>query len=103
MMALSNLLLHNLTRHDLKDLAATFVSRRSTYPTLEPWPHWVHYRAPRKPVHCPPNTFGFIGEYGPTDCDWMVPNWESIWLSTHGCDGKNSGAAPRLVRLATTS
>lgn len=40
---------------------------------LEPWPHWVHYRAPRKPSHCPPDTFGFIGKYRLTDCDWIVP------------------------------
>ena len=40
---------------------------------FEPWPHWIHYRAPRKPHHCSPESFGFIGKHGATDCDWMVP------------------------------
>jgi hypothetical protein len=40
---------------------------------FERWPHWVHYRGRGKPVHCPPDTFGFIGKPGLTDCDWMIP------------------------------
>ncbi len=40
---------------------------------FEPWPHYVHYRGRGRPVHCPPDTFGFIGKPGPTHCDWMVP------------------------------
>lgn len=44
---------------------------------IEPWPHWVHYRGGRA-NYCPPDTFGFMGEGGPSDCDWMVPG-------THEC------------------
>lgn len=43
---------------------------------LERWPHYAHYRVRHgrgTPHHCPPDTFGFIGSYGPSDCDWIVP------------------------------
>lgn len=40
---------------------------------FERWPHYVHYRGRHKPVHCPPDTFGFIGKPGPSHCDWIVP------------------------------
>lgn len=42
----------------------------------EPWPHYVHYRARHgrgSPHHCAPDKFGFMGKYGPSDCDWIVP------------------------------
>lgn len=39
---------------------------------MEPWPHYVHYRG-RKPNYCPPDTFGFLGQDGPSHCDWIVP------------------------------
>lgn len=38
------------------------------------WPHYVHYHSKYSRVnYCPPDTFGFIGERGLTDCDWAVP------------------------------
>lgn len=40
---------------------------------FERWPHYVHYRGRGKPIHCPPDTFGFIGKPGPSHCDWIVP------------------------------
>jgi len=40
---------------------------------FERWPHYVHYRGRGKPVHCPPDTFGFIGKPSLTACDWIVP------------------------------
>lgn len=39
---------------------------------MERWPHWVHYKG-RRPVYCPPDTFGFIGRPACNHCDWMVP------------------------------
>jgi len=39
----------------------------------ERWPHYVHYRGKGKPNYCPPDTFGFLGKPGPSDCDWIVP------------------------------
>jgi hypothetical protein len=41
----------------------------------EPWPHFVHYRG-RSANYCAPDAFGFLGKYGPSACDWMVPGTE---------------------------
>lgn len=57
------------------DTGRAFLTSERRFLSLitERWPHYVHYRGRGKPVHCPPDTFGFIGKDGPSHCDWIVP------------------------------